>query len=53
VAFPDLPDQALQRVPIDSPAQWGRLIRDSGRAAVYERDLGNNIVLFTFVIWAS
>ncbi len=51
--FPDLPPQAFQRVPIDSPAQWGRLIRDSGRSAIYELDLGNDMVLFTFVTWAQ
>jgi len=51
--FPELPDQALPRVGIDSPAQWGRLIRDNGRSALYELELGNNVVVFTFVTWAS
>jgi hypothetical protein len=52
VDFPDLPEQALQRVPIDSPAAWGLLVRTNGRFALYELDLGNDIVLFTFVTWA-
>jgi hypothetical protein len=50
--FPDLPAPALQHVPIDSPAAWGQLIRDNGRSALYELDLGNGFALFTFVTWA-
>jgi hypothetical protein len=50
--FPDLPARALQQVPIDSPAAWGQLIRANGRSALYELDLGNGFVLFTFVTWA-
>lgn len=50
--FPDLPDPALVHVPVDSPGQWGRLVRSSGRLALYERDLGNGQIVFTFVIWA-
>jgi hypothetical protein len=49
--FRGIPDQALPRIPIDSPAQWGQLIRDNGRSAIYARDLGNNVVVFTFVTW--
>ena len=50
--LPALPDQALQRVPIDSPGAWGQLIRDTGRFSLYELDLGNGWALFTFVTWA-
>jgi hypothetical protein len=52
-SLPDLPDQALQRVPIDSPTAWGMQVRENGRFALYELDLGNDIVLFTFVTWAN
>jgi hypothetical protein len=50
--FPDLPAPALQRVPVDSPAAWGRPIRTNARSAIYELDLGNGYALFTFVTWA-
>lgn len=36
----------------DSPSEWGRSIRDNGFTALFEKDLGNNQKLFTFVIWA-
>ena len=35
-----------------TPSGWGRMIRDNGHSAVFARDLGNGMVVFTFVIWA-
>jgi hypothetical protein len=37
----------------NTPAQWGRLIKSEGRAALFERDFGNGHKMFTFVIWAE
>jgi hypothetical protein len=34
------------------PGEWGRLIRQHGRFAVFDLDLGNDTHLMTFVIWA-
>ncbi len=31
---------------------WGRMVRDNGHSAVFARDLGNGMVVFSFVIWA-
>lgn len=38
---------------LDNPGEWGRLIRDNGRVALFERDFGFGNKLFTFVIWAT
>jgi len=38
---------------LDHPSDWGRLVRENGRIAVYERDFGNGARLITFVIWAD
>jgi hypothetical protein len=40
---------------LNSRRDWGRLIRTSPdtRLQKYERDFGNNIKMFTFVIWAE
>jgi hypothetical protein len=40
---------------LDTPAQWGRLIRSNanGRVQVYERDLGRGNRLITHVFWAD
>lgn len=34
------------------PGDWGKLVRQDGKTAVFERDLGNGRKLFTFVIYA-
>lgn len=34
------------------PGEWGRLVKQKGRTAVYEVDLGNGNKVFTFVIYA-
>lgn len=34
-------------------AQWGRIVRQVGRTAVFERDFGGGHKVFTFVIWAD
>ncbi|MEO6059482.1 MAG: hypothetical protein ABIQ05_05910 [Candidatus Limnocylindria bacterium] len=31
---------------------WGRMIRDNGHNALFARDLGSGMVVFSFVIWA-
>lgn len=31
---------------------WGRMIRDNGHSALFAQDLGNGMVVFSFVIWA-
>lgn len=38
-----------------SDGEWGRLVRSSnnGRTAIFERDLGNDNRIFTFVVWAD
>ena len=51
--FPDgVPDVAQVRVPMDSPGQWGQLVRSNGRVALYDLDLGFGNHIFTFVVWA-
>lgn len=35
------------------PGEWGQLVRERGRYAVYERDFGNGNRTVTFVIWAD
>ncbi len=37
----------------DNPSEWGRKVKDNRKVALYERDLGGNQKVFTFVIWAS
>jgi hypothetical protein len=46
--------QAGSGVDLDSPSEWGRLMRTSrgGRLQVFERDFGNGQKIVTFVIWA-
>ncbi|MEK7148234.1 MAG: hypothetical protein AAB758_02955, partial [Patescibacteria group bacterium] len=36
-------------------AEWGKSIRTSsdGKPSLFERDLGNGLKVFTFVIWAN
>jgi hypothetical protein len=49
----DFPDVADQRVPMDSPGQWGQLVKSNGRVALYDLDLGFGNHVFTFVVWAN
>ena len=35
-----------------TPPGWGRMIRDNGHGALFAHDLGNGMVVFSFVIWA-
>lgn len=37
----------------ENPGEWGRELRNNGHVALYERDLGGNHKVFTFVIWAQ
>lgn len=41
--------------PSTDPSEWGEVVRKShdGRSAVYERSLGKDSKVFTFVIWAD
>jgi len=34
-------------------SEWGRELKNNQRVALFERDLGNNNKLFTFIIWAQ
>lgn len=37
----------------ENPGEWGRLVRQQGRLAVFEKDFGGGFKLFTFVIFAE
>jgi hypothetical protein len=37
----------------DDPRDWGKEIRSSGRASLFERDLGSGVTVFTHVFWAE
>lgn len=39
--------------PGDDASSWGQLVRSSGRAAIYEKDLGNGHKLLTHVFYAD
>lgn len=43
---------ASQQVQAGEPGDWGRLVKQEGRTAIFELDLGNGRKLFTFVIYA-
>jgi len=38
---------------LDNPGEWGRVVKDNGRVALFERDFGFGNKLFTFVVWAE
>jgi hypothetical protein len=38
---------------LNTPGEWGQLVRSQGRVAIYERDFGASHRVVTFVIWAS
>lgn len=40
---------------LDSPGQWGRLVRSNrgGRVQIYERDMGRGLKVITHVFWAD
>lgn len=37
----------------DNRSDWGQEQKNNGKVALYKRDLGGNLKLFTFVIWAQ
>jgi hypothetical protein len=49
---PSLPPQVVGRGPGNDQASWGRLVSANGRLALFELDLGNGNLVYTFVIWA-
>ena len=46
---------AIGEIDLDSPGQWGRLVRSNqnGRVQVYERDFGRGRKVITHVFWAD
>ncbi len=36
---------------LNTPAEWGRLVHQAGRSAVYERDFGKGFKIVTHVTW--
>lgn len=38
---------------LNDPKAWGRTVRDNGKVALFERDLGEGRKLVTHVIWAT
>ncbi len=38
---------------IDNPGEWGRMVKDNGKVALFERDFGFGNKIFTFVVWAN
>lgn len=42
-------------IDLNDPSSWGQAIRQDaqGRNSLYERNLGNGVKMFTFVIWAN
>ena len=44
---------AMTDVDFAEPHQWGRLMRQQGRTAIYELDFGGGRRIVTFVIWAD
>ncbi len=45
--------QLIANQSLDDPSEWGRLVRDNGKVAVFERDLGFGNKILTHVIWAE
>ena len=43
---------AIESIQLQSPGEWGRLVRANGRLALFDYNLGNGQHIFTFVIWA-
>lgn len=44
---------AMSDVDFSEPHQWGRLMKQQGRTAIYELDFGAGRKIVTFVIWAD
>lgn len=44
-----------QEIDLNDPSVWGKAVKKDarGKNSLYERNLGNNEKLFTFVIWAN
>jgi hypothetical protein len=53
--LPNSMPPAMGQLPLDTPAQWGQLVRSSrnGRAQVYELDFGRGDRVVTHVFWAD
>jgi hypothetical protein len=49
---PDYARMVLNTVQANDAGEWGRLMRQHGRFAHFDLNLGNDTHLFTFVIWA-
>lgn len=48
--------QIAKQIPeenLDNPGEWGRVVRDNGHVAVFERDFGFGNKVVTHVIWAE
>lgn len=45
----------IPAVALDTPSQWGRAIKQDahGKNSLYERDLGNGLVVLTHVTWTQ
>jgi hypothetical protein len=44
---------AMHDIDLSEPSQWGKLIRNDGRTALYELDFGGGNKVVTFVIWTA
>ncbi len=42
----------IAQADVDSPKEWGKLVKGNNQVAVFERDFGGGDKVFTFVIWA-
>jgi hypothetical protein len=38
---------------LDDVREWGRTVKNNGKVALFERDFGFGVKLFTFVVWAE
>ena len=45
--------EAAKNGDFENQSEWGQSIRDNGHVALFERDFGGGVKLFTFVIWAN
>ena len=54
-SLPNAMPPAMGQIDLDSPGQWGRLVRSSrdGRVQVYELDFGRGHHVLTHVYWAD
>ncbi len=45
--------QQIANTNLDNPGEWGRLVSDNNKVAVYERDFGFGNKIVTHIIWAE